>query len=206
MPRDSKIEYKHTKCIVYLKGLQDSLCVTTHTVRFAKFTPAYGILEKKFHKGLESFLITRAGLVWRGTVAQSEIFHTTGLYAIQKTHIKWLHVHNAGNINSICWCRAMRSVEKWHADTREAVFLCKPAGQCKMHYCNKWLQWCVQDLWPHAKHPHSHTAEPGGGGGFKIKQKAASDLNPLMKFSCDFLPPQVHVHQFMMYSWTNSGI
>lgn len=95
-------------------------------------------------------------MVWRGTVTQSEIFHTTGLSSILQTHIKWLHVHNAGNINSICWCRAMRSVEKWHADTRE------PAGQCKMHYCNKWLQWCIQDLWPHAKHPHSHTAEPEG--------------------------------------------
>lgn len=58
---------------------------------------------------------------------------------LKQNCIEWLYVHNAGNINSICWCRAMRSVVKWHEDTREAVFLCKRAGQCKVHYSNKWF-------------------------------------------------------------------
>lgn len=95
---------------------------------------------------------------------------------------EWLYVHNAGNINSMCWFRAMRSVVKWHEDTREAMFSGKPAGQCRMHYSNKWFINPSMIYDPVVNIHVVRLCKTGAVEIFRIKQQATLDFDQLIKF------------------------
>lgn len=154
---------------------QGFMSVTVHVVFFTNFyirirwRVSAGSLWCFISNRILDFLLTSLELAYCSegrSCCHSHRVKYSSLEAsrLQQNCIKWLYVHNAGNINSICWCSAMRSVVKWHQDTRDAMFLCKPRGRCKMHYSYQIVYLIIYDLWPYGKsgrgtrkYPHSLT-------------------------------------------------